>query len=207
MTEPDCQPIEWVLAEGLPAPLGASWRPRSRAWNFALYSKHATRRHPAALRPRRLHQPLYRIPLRLPGQQVRPRLALLDSRATGSPAPATTPTAWTGRGMPPRGSASTRRRCCSIRTPGPCSSRRRSIARRRRAPAATPGGRRSACSRPAGARTGGHEVPAAPRVGHRHLRDARAGLHAPRQLRRPPGPPRHLRRASSTRSPTSWTLE
>jgi glycogen operon protein len=30
------------MAEGLPSPLGASWNEHARAWNFALYSKHAT---------------------------------------------------------------------------------------------------------------------------------------------------------------------
>jgi isoamylase len=42
MTTSDCQPIAWVLAEGLPSPLGASWHRKTRSWNFALYSKHAT---------------------------------------------------------------------------------------------------------------------------------------------------------------------
>jgi isoamylase len=42
MTMPDCQPIAWALAEGLPSPLGATWHPTTRTWNFALYSKHAT---------------------------------------------------------------------------------------------------------------------------------------------------------------------
>lgn len=31
----------WAAAEGLPFPLGATWIGEERAWNFALYSKHA----------------------------------------------------------------------------------------------------------------------------------------------------------------------
>ncbi len=38
----NCPPSAWAMAEGLPSPLGASWNERARAWNFALYSKHAT---------------------------------------------------------------------------------------------------------------------------------------------------------------------
>src|SRR5512135_2805008 len=37
-----CPPSAWTLAEGFPSPLGASWNEAARAWNFALYSKHAT---------------------------------------------------------------------------------------------------------------------------------------------------------------------
>jgi len=38
------QTIEpWELAEGSPSPLGATWVASERAWNFALYSRHATR--------------------------------------------------------------------------------------------------------------------------------------------------------------------
>lgn len=33
----------WAEREGAPLPLGATWLPGERAWNFALYSKHATR--------------------------------------------------------------------------------------------------------------------------------------------------------------------
>ena len=31
----------WAATEGLPFPLGATWIKEERAWNFALYSKHA----------------------------------------------------------------------------------------------------------------------------------------------------------------------
>ena len=34
--------ISWATAEGLPYPLGVSWCAEDRAYNFALYSKHAT---------------------------------------------------------------------------------------------------------------------------------------------------------------------
>jgi isoamylase len=33
--------IDWIAAEGCPFPSGASWVDSARAWNFALYSKHA----------------------------------------------------------------------------------------------------------------------------------------------------------------------
>jgi glycogen operon protein len=32
----------WAKTEGLPYPLGVSWCEHDRAYNFALYSKHAT---------------------------------------------------------------------------------------------------------------------------------------------------------------------
>jgi len=32
---------EWERVEGSPSPLGATWVPSERAWNFALYSRHA----------------------------------------------------------------------------------------------------------------------------------------------------------------------
>jgi glycogen operon protein len=42
MATSKCPPSAWATAEGLPSPLGASWNEGARAWNFALYSKHAT---------------------------------------------------------------------------------------------------------------------------------------------------------------------
>jgi len=33
---------EWCSAEGLPSPLGVTWIEKEEAFNFALYSKHAT---------------------------------------------------------------------------------------------------------------------------------------------------------------------
>lgn len=33
---------EWERVEGSPSPLGATWIPTERAWNFALYSRHAS---------------------------------------------------------------------------------------------------------------------------------------------------------------------
>lgn len=35
--------MKWASVEGAPLPLGATWIPEERAYNFALYSKHATR--------------------------------------------------------------------------------------------------------------------------------------------------------------------
>jgi glycogen operon protein len=35
----------WATAEGLPYPLGVSWSASEQAFNFALYSKHATSVH------------------------------------------------------------------------------------------------------------------------------------------------------------------
>jgi glycogen operon protein len=42
MDRPDCLPTPWARAEGLRSPLGATWNAKAGAWNFALYSKHAT---------------------------------------------------------------------------------------------------------------------------------------------------------------------
>ncbi len=42
MSTSDCQPDPWARIEGLPSPLGATWNAKAGAWNFALYSKHAT---------------------------------------------------------------------------------------------------------------------------------------------------------------------
>jgi len=42
MKTEDCLPVPWARVEGLPSPLGATWHATARAWNFALYSKHAT---------------------------------------------------------------------------------------------------------------------------------------------------------------------
>ncbi|HSK10245.1 MAG TPA: isoamylase [Vicinamibacterales bacterium] len=37
-----CPANRWIESEGSPSPLGATWLPEHDAWNFALYSKHAT---------------------------------------------------------------------------------------------------------------------------------------------------------------------
>jgi isoamylase len=63
MTNSDCQPIAWALAEGLPSPLGASWNRTARAWNFALYSKHATAVTLLLYGAGDCTVPLYRLPL------------------------------------------------------------------------------------------------------------------------------------------------
>jgi isoamylase len=42
MNTVDGLPVPWARVEGLPAPLGATWHAEAAAWNFALYSKHAT---------------------------------------------------------------------------------------------------------------------------------------------------------------------
>jgi isoamylase len=42
MNTSDCPRVPWARIEGLPSPLGATWYADARAWNFALYSKHAT---------------------------------------------------------------------------------------------------------------------------------------------------------------------
>lgn len=33
---------DWERREGSPSPLGATWLESEQAWNFALYSRHAT---------------------------------------------------------------------------------------------------------------------------------------------------------------------
>lgn len=40
--QPSVRPLPWEAVEGSPAPLGATYIPVERAYNFALYSKHAT---------------------------------------------------------------------------------------------------------------------------------------------------------------------
>jgi glycogen operon protein len=42
MTRPDCPRDLWNEREGSPSPLGATFDARAGAWNFALYSRHAT---------------------------------------------------------------------------------------------------------------------------------------------------------------------
>ena len=42
MTIRECPIIAWERIEGRPSPLGATWNAKAGAWNFALYSKHAT---------------------------------------------------------------------------------------------------------------------------------------------------------------------
>jgi glycogen operon protein len=42
MNRSDCPAAAWEREEGRPWPLGATWIPDARGWNFALYSKHAT---------------------------------------------------------------------------------------------------------------------------------------------------------------------
>jgi isoamylase len=63
MKTPVCQLVAWALAEGLPSPLGASWHPTTRAWNFALYSKHATGVTLLVFGCDDFETPLYRFPL------------------------------------------------------------------------------------------------------------------------------------------------
>jgi isoamylase len=63
MMHPDCQPVAWALAEGLPSPLGATWHRQTRSWNFALYSKHATAVTLLLFGPADFATPLHRVPL------------------------------------------------------------------------------------------------------------------------------------------------
>jgi len=63
MRAPDCLPVSWAQSEGLPSPLGASWNEKGRAWNFALYSKHATGLTLLIYGAEEFREPLYRFPL------------------------------------------------------------------------------------------------------------------------------------------------
>jgi isoamylase len=63
MTKPDCPPVAWATAEGLPAPLGATWHAAARAWNFALYSKHAAGVTLLIYGRDDLAEPMFRFPL------------------------------------------------------------------------------------------------------------------------------------------------
>jgi len=47
----------WSAANGQPFPLGMQWLPREQAYNFALYSKHASRVELLFFRVDRLHEP------------------------------------------------------------------------------------------------------------------------------------------------------
>jgi len=54
---------DWFTAEGGPDPLGATWIPDQRAWNFALYSRHATGVTLLLYKPDDLAAPLRELPL------------------------------------------------------------------------------------------------------------------------------------------------
>jgi isoamylase len=63
MDRPDCTPTPWARAEGVPAPLGATWNAKVGAWNFALYSKHATSVTLLLYGTDEFVEPLYRVRL------------------------------------------------------------------------------------------------------------------------------------------------
>ncbi|HEY3381948.1 MAG TPA: isoamylase [Vicinamibacterales bacterium] len=62
MPQPGCPQDRWSEREGTPSPLGASWIEESRAWNFALYSKHATAVTLLVYSAEDHARPLFRIP-------------------------------------------------------------------------------------------------------------------------------------------------
>ncbi len=61
MVTAKCPPSAWAKAEGLPSPLGATWNEHARAWNFALYSKHATAVTLLLYAPADLAEPVRRV--------------------------------------------------------------------------------------------------------------------------------------------------
>jgi isoamylase len=61
MVTPDCPSSPWARVEGLPSPLGATWNEQAQAWNFAIYSKHATSVALHLYGPRDLREPLHRV--------------------------------------------------------------------------------------------------------------------------------------------------
>jgi isoamylase len=63
MSTSDCLPVSWARVEGLPSPLGATWNARASAWNFALYSKHATSVTLLFYGADEFTEPLYRVRL------------------------------------------------------------------------------------------------------------------------------------------------
>jgi isoamylase len=63
MSTSDCPPVPWARLEGTPSPLGATWNAKARAWNFALYSKHATAVALLLYGADEFTEPLYRLQL------------------------------------------------------------------------------------------------------------------------------------------------
>ncbi len=63
MSTSDCLPVSWALVEGLPSPLGATWNSKANAWNFALFSKHATSVTLLFYGADEFTEPLYRVRL------------------------------------------------------------------------------------------------------------------------------------------------
>jgi glycogen operon protein len=59
----DCSTIAWERIEGRPSPLGATWNAKAGAWNFALYSKHATAVTLLFYGADEFTEPLYRVRL------------------------------------------------------------------------------------------------------------------------------------------------
>jgi glycogen operon protein len=59
----NCPTDPWAELEGTPSPLGATWFERTKSWNFALYSKHATAVTLLLYGPKDYETPLYRVPL------------------------------------------------------------------------------------------------------------------------------------------------
>src|SRR6516162_3004664 len=53
----------WERAEGSPAPLGATWVESEQAWNFALFSRHATGVTLLLYREDDLARPVVQLPL------------------------------------------------------------------------------------------------------------------------------------------------
>ncbi len=57
------QTNNWLTLEGAPFPLGTTWIPEENAFNFALYSKHATAVTLLLFHPRDVLQPVVERPL------------------------------------------------------------------------------------------------------------------------------------------------
>ena len=57
------QTSNWFTVEGAAFPLGATWIAEEQAYNFAIYSKHATRVFLLLFDPRDLSQPVVCQPL------------------------------------------------------------------------------------------------------------------------------------------------
>ena len=60
---PECPVNRWLEVEGSPSPLGATYLPQADAWNFAVYSKHATAVTLLLYGPADYAHPVGRVPL------------------------------------------------------------------------------------------------------------------------------------------------
>jgi len=125
----------WFAREGSPSPLGVTWIEDEAAYNFALYSKHATAVSLLLYSEIDIATPTYE-------HRLDP-LAKAQSRMPG-----TMVIRSQGRTRPNKATASTRRGFCWIHMPGVSAFLAASAVRRRRNPVRMPAEHRSDLSQP-----------------------------------------------------------